>query len=573
MKQKNIHFAIAMLVAFTLMSCSDFLEVEPKSSWKAESFYTSREEADLALSGIYGQLANDDVYGWKFNVLLEAGTDETYTNDPNNPTWDAAKYAHTSSSDQIQNIWLRFYTCIQLVNQFEQNMSPDLFTTEEYNNLLAKARFMRAFCYFNLANWFGPVPLRLTPSSSQEDNNVPPSPPMDVYKQVEEDYLFAAEHLGHANSSAYVPGEPNKMAAHGLLARLYLRMGGFQPYLSESEAGSYFENNQQYFEKAREQCEIIINDGWHGIVPYAADSMSYRNHFLSYLQDHYDLKESLFEISFGNFANMGLKVDGRLGNINGVEFVGTSDIPRGFCKVNVALPVYQAYSKEDTRREWNIAGYRNKYSNANQAYTMSYIFDFPLNQEYGIGKFRRWEPADLGALKEQGKITDANYTILNNTPGSDKDPNFTSINFPVLRYSDVLLMHAEAIIGGRFGSAAANDAALNDLNTVRERAGLDPYSGSLTHDDFFNEIVDERQRELCFEGLRKQDLIRWNLLEDKLLETNEAIKNHGLYNNNSQFHQTYLDPGNNFDRTKHLLLPYPLQETLINHSLEQRTGW
>src|SRR5690606_2416671 len=123
---------------------------------------------------------------------------------------------------------------------------------------------------------------------------------LDGYKQVEKDYLFAAEHLNHAKDAGYVPGEPNKMAAHGLLARLYLKMGGFQPYLSDNEADCYFENRQQYFDKAKEQCEIIISDGWHSIVPYAVDNKSYRNHFLSYLQDRYDLKESLFEISFGN---------------------------------------------------------------------------------------------------------------------------------------------------------------------------------------------------------------------------------------------------------------------------------
>lgn len=573
MKKYNFYFATMILVSCIVMGCSEYLEVDPKSAWKGESFYSSRAEADLALSGIYNQLANDDVYGWGFNVLLEGGTDETYTNDPNNPTWDVAKYAHNSSSDAVKNLWLRFYTCIQLTNQFEKNINPEMFTLEEYNTLLAKARFMRAFCYFNLANWFGPVPLRLTPSSSQEDNNLAPAPTIDVYTQVESDYLFAAEHLVHANSPDYVPGEPNKMAAHGMLARLYLRMGGFQPYLSESGGSNYFENNEQYFELARKQCEIIIKDGWHGIVPFSVDNESYRNHFLSYLQDRYDLRESLFEISFGNFFATGLDVSGRLGNINGVEFVGTSDIPRGFCKVNVALPVYNVYSGEDTRRSWSIAGYRNKYSNANQAFTMSDIMDYPLHQEFGVGKFRRWEPSDIEDLRLKGQIENANYTILNNTPGSDTDANFTSINFPILRYSDVLLMHAEAIIGGRFGSAGANTAALNDLNIVRERAGLDPYSGSLSHTDFFNELVDERMREFCFEGLRKQDLIRWNLLEEKLKQTNEAIQNNAMYDSNNQYHQTYMSPGNNFDRTKHLLLPYPLQETLINQNLEQRTGW
>lgn len=571
MKSKHIFRTLSIVSLFILVSCNKALDLDPKSSWKGESFYSSKEEAKLALSGIYSQLANDDLYGFGFNVILEAGTDETYTNDPS-PNRNSAKYAYTSSSDEIKEAWLKFYTCIQLINQFETNLKTDLFSTEEYNELLAKARFIRGFVYFNLANWYGPVPLRLKPSSSQEDNNMPASPLIDVYKQVEKDYLFATEHLKHAKDAGYIPGEPNKMAAHGLLARLYLKMGGFQPYLSPNESNCYFENNQQYFELAKEQCEIVMTDGWHEIVPFSVDNQSYRNHFINYLQDRYDLKECLFEISFGNLNSMGINVSGRLGNVNGVEFVGTSNIPRGFATVNVGLPVYEIYSLEDTRRTWNIAGYRNKYSNAAQAFTMSYIFDSPLHFEYGIGKFRRWEPEDIEQLKS-GNIVNGKYTILNNTPGSDVDPNFTSINFPILRYSDILLMHAEAIIGGRFGTANADINAVNSLNIVKERAGLDPYTGSLNHNDFFEELVDERLRELCFEGLRKQDLIRWNLLKEKLDETKTLIQNNPFFVSTNQYHQTYLEPTNNFMQSKHLVLPYPLQETLINNSLDQKLQW
>lgn len=571
MKSKHIFKTLSIVALFILISCNKALDLDPKSSWKGESFYSTKEEAKLALSGIYSQLANDDLYGFGFNVILEAGTDETYTNDPS-PNRNSAKYAYTSSSDEIKEAWLKFYTCIQLINQFETNLKADLFSTQEYNELLAKARFIRGFVYFNLANWYGPVPLRLKPSSSQEDNNMPASPLFDVYKQVEKDYLFAAEHLKHAKDAGYIPGEPNKMAAHGLLARLYLKMGGFQPYLSPNESNCYFENNQQYFELAKEQCEIVMTDGWHGIVPFSVDNQSYRNHFINYLQDRYDLKECLFEISFGNLNSMGINVSGRLGNVNGVEFVGTSNIPRGFATVNVGLPVYEIYSLEDTRRTWNIAGYRNKYSNAVQAFTMSYIFDSPLHFEYGIGKFRRWEPEDIEQLKS-GNIVNGKYTILNNTPGSDVDPNFTSINFPILRYSDILLMHAEASIGGRFGTANADINAVNSLNIVKERAGLDPYTGSLNHNDFFEELVDERLRELCFEGLRKQDLIRWNLLKEKLDETKTQIQNNPSFVSTNQYHQTYLEPTNNFMQSKHLVLPYPLQETLINNSLDQKLQW
>lgn len=564
MKNNKIQISIVFLFIFALSGCTDFLETEPKSFWKEESFYSNKQEANIAIVGIYNQLANDEMYGWQFNVLIEAGTDESYTNDTTS-LWEESKYAFTPSSVPIKNVWLRYYRCIQLVNQLEKNLRPELYTTiEEYNSVLAKAYFMRAFCYFNLANWFGPVPLRLTPSTSQADNNLAPSPVLEVYTQVEKDFLFAAEHLLHANSPQYLQGEPNKMAAHGMLSRLYLKMGGYQPYLTTNEATCYLPNNQQYFKKAQDQCEIIMNDGWHQLNP------SYRAHFLTYLQDRYDIKESLFEISFGNLALIGLNVSGRLGNINGVEFVGTFDIPRGFCKIQAGIPLLNKYAVEDQRREWNIAGFRNNYSGTTFAYTMTYIFDTPLNPEYGPGKFRRWEPKDLAKLKTDLRLVNGEYTILNNTTGSEKDPNFTSINFPILRYSDVLLMHAEAIIGGANGSAAATGAAVNSLNLVKVRAGLAPYAGNLDHDDFFDEIVDERLRELCFEGIRKQDLIRWNLLGEKLIETNQAIKANPAYRASDQFHQTFLEPGNNFNKAKHLLLPYPLQETQLNNLLKQR---
>lgn len=575
MKKNKIYLSITVVLLLMFTNCSDFLDTEPKSFWVGENFYSTKAEVDLAINGIYSQLANDQLYGWNFNVRLEAGTDESYTNDTG-ANWAESKYDHTAASNPIKDVWLNFYRAIQLANQLEKNIKPEIFSNEqEYKSVLAKAYFMRAFCYFNLANWFGPVPLRLAPTENQNDNNLAPSPTFDIYAQVEKDLLFAAENLVNINDVNYLKGEPNKMAAHGMLARLYLKMGGYQPYLSPNDANCYFDNRTQYFDKAKQQCEIVINSGLFQLIPSAAGTNPYREHFLNYLQDRYDTQESLFEISFGNFELLGLRAAGRLGNINGVEFSGGLDIPRGFCKINASVPLYNLYGANDLRREWNIAGFRNRFTISTLTFNMSYIFDSPLNQEYGPGKFRRWEPTDIDALKNapQQRLTNASYTILNNTPGSETDPNFTSINFPILRYADILLMHAEAIIGGKNGSASATGDAVNSLNQVRLRAGLDPYTGGLGHDDFFNELVDERMRELCFEGLRKQDLIRWNLLEEKLLETNQVIMNNNDFNPANQFHNTYMEPGRNFVRTKHLLLPYPAQETQLNNKLDQRQGW
>lgn len=569
---KNIINSIILLIV--LASCSDFVDLSPHTQWKVEEFYSNEIEVQMALSGIYSQFTVDDMYGFKFNVLLEAGTDESYSNNTTS-VWDASRFMYLPSDDLIRGIWTQLYNSINLVNLFEQNLNPDAFEEDEYNLYLAKARFMRGFSYMHLANWWGDVPIRLTPSKVQADNNLSSSPVLEVYKQAEKDFLFAAEHLLHANDSKYLPGEPNSMAARGLLARLYLKMGGYQPYLSLNESENYFPDNQQYYQKALEQCDIIIyQDGWHDIVPFSEDSLSYRNHFLSYIQDRYDLKESLFEISFGSLSHMGINVHGRMGNINGVDFRGTDNIPRGFSNINVSIVLYNLYLRnpEDKRMEWNIAGFRNSYTATRNEWTINYSFNQPLRNRYSIGKFRRWEPVDMELLKELKSVNGENYKILNDGP-SATDPNFTSINFPILRYSDVLLMYAEAAIGGRFGNIAPTQKALDCINKVRNRAGLNNIT-TTDHNEFFNEIVDERMRELCFEALRKQDLIRWNLYEEKLEYTAMSIKNESSYLPNDATHnEGYLGASNNFDKSKHLTLPYPLQEVEINKLIEQKDNW
>lgn len=563
---------ILSILCVTLNSCIDFLDVSPSSDWKVDEYYKTKAEVDIALAGIYGTLAHDELYGQTFNVLLEAGTDESYTND-NAASWSDARYEYSPSDDPILNAWARFYTCINLINLFEAKLQPELLPKSDYCNSLAKARFYRAFCYFNLANWWGAVPLRLTYTVDQESNNVPSSSVLDVYTQIEKDLKYATAHLLHAKNAAYIMGEPNKMAAHGLLARLYLRMGGYQPYLSENEEECFFPNKELYFVKAKAHCDTIIyQDAWHGMVTYERDSLSYRNHFINYLQDRYDTKESLFEISFGNLQAQGISVSGRLGNTNGVEFVGMMNIPRGFCKINASVALYNLYmeDEDDKRLEYNIAGYKNNFVNTLNDFRMTYIMAKPLDAEYGPGKFRRWEPKDIQTLKKaaNGQIVAAPYEILNNT-SSATDPNFTSINFPILRYADVLLMYAEAAIGGRQGTIEADQKALECLNAVRNRAGLTDFTNT-GHDIFFNELVDERLRELCFEGLRKQDLIRWNLLEDKLKEAAKAIMLHPAYKEGNTYHTTFLLPTRNFDKKKHLQLPYPLQEVEINKYLIQK---
>lgn len=558
MKKNIYHFIIAILVIGGMTSSCDHLDVTPESNWGVDEFYSNETEAEIALSGIYSLLATDNVYGQSLSIIMESGTDEGYYNRRYNENWTVGLYRHTAADNYVKNLWTNLYSSINMANMFNEKLKKSAFEEEEYNRLLAEARFLRGLCYFHLVNWYGDVPLRLNFTKDQSDNHLAPSPMKQVYEQVVEDLQFASEHLYHANNPNYEAGRANKMAAHGLLARVYLKMSGYPL-------------KEDHYQDVIEECEVIINDAWHGLHQSAGDNLGYRKHFLSYIENNYDARESLFEISFSYLRELGISVDGRIGAINGVAFSyggGQDGYPASYAMYNTTPNHRNAYDENDKRKDWNIANYQ--YTKKGDIIEVTSA----MAPQFCPGKFRRWEPMnweDLTNTPASG--TTEPYLVLEKVPTLSK--NFTSINFPVIRYADVLLMYAEAANEINNGPTAK---AIEYLNAVRERAGLGTIEtekpGAIAnHTNFFNEIVDERLRELCFEGLRKQDLIRWELLGTKLAETNASIKGDPDFISTNESHRAYLRSGNYFDESKHLSLPYPSQEVAINNELNQKAGW
>src|SRR5690606_33909472 len=137
----------------------------------------------------------------------------------------------------------------------------------------------------------------------------------------------------------------------------------------------------------------------------------------------------------------------------------------------------------DVRRDWAIAPFR-----------------FSKR-----GKHTRWKANELyerncGKWRRESEVV------------KPKNKNYTPQNFPILRYADVLLMHAEDV-----NELEGPALALPALSEVRGRANASLYEGAntITDKDLFREVIrEERSRELCFEGLRKMDLIRWGIFLD-----------------------------------------------------------
>lgn len=557
MKFNRLNVAI-ILLSTMILGCDDYLDVTPESVWESGSFYSTPQEAEIALAGIYGVLADDGGYG-REEIILGAGTDEYFYNRRFNENWAVSLFRNTSADQFSFNYWTTMYEAINLANLFIESIDRSSFETDEaYNALVAEARFLRALSYFNLSNFWNEVPLRLTSSKTQEDNNVPAAPLAEVYQAIVEDFTFASENLPHPVDAGYIQGRAHKLAAHGLLARVYLKMSGY-PF------------KEPHYQQAIAQCEAVINDGYHSLIT-SSDTTGYRQVFLDIIGGVYNMREVMFEISFQNLRDQGLggTTIGRHGSLNGINFGSSNTLgdPNGFAQAGVYPILAGLYDQvNDKRYLWNIATFKRIGTG-----DIVRVTDELAIRDFCPAKYKRWEPLDYADIDIDG--TNENFVTLENS-ASELNRNFTSVNFPVLRYSDILLMYAEASNELNNGPSAL---AIQYLNEVRNRAGLDDIEvekPAVTADKglFFEELVDERTRELCFEGVRRHDLIRWELLGDKLGEVEAFVEGHPNFVASNADHQAALRGPNNFDINIHLSLPYPLVEVTVNQLLDQKQEW
>ena len=327
-------------------------------------------------------------------------------------------------------------------------------------------------------------------------------------------------------------GELSKSAAYGLLARVALYMAG-NPL---NEPGMYA--------KAKEYAATVIGYEFHELNP------SYKDVFLKLIQDEYDIRESIFEVEFyGNNQSTYTTTAGQVGRINGIAYsIDINNWGRSLGTIRASQYFYQLFDKDDLRRDWTIASYYydgetgEKIDCANN-YWMRFC-----------GKFRR------------------EYELSN-----PKDSQYTPINFPVLRYADVLLMYAEAVAADPDNDDSQELAdAYEYLNRIRRRGhGLDIHTPAPAVDleqagksALLDEIKDERARELGFELLRKDDLVRWGELYDRMQAIRSTIPDHYT---SSYYVAARLYYGNVSRRD--IVWPIPSYELGVNRRLVQNEGF
>ena len=282
----------------------------------------------------------------------------------------------------------------------------------------------------------------------------------------------------------------------------------------------------------------------------ALTNSAYSQIFIGESRDEYDIKECLWEVDFStNKNNTAYWELGKLGTMS----LGCNHLDTGYAGSNIktTIKLYNLYGNGDLRRDWAISPFYFV-STATAASRTYYTAGNIIGRE--AAKWRRYyEPND-----------------------PKKQQYYNGTNFPILRYADVLLMLAEAENEVNGPTATAYDA----INQVRRRGyGLPLATASAVADlpaglsktDFKKAIMDERARELCFEGLRKGDLIRWgvfqNVMSDMVTEINAS---NASTTNKSRWILGYYTAASS---TRYLLLPIQAIEININKALVQNPGW
>ncbi|NLR90804.1 RagB/SusD family nutrient uptake outer membrane protein [Flammeovirga agarivorans] len=519
MKIYSFKKLLAVLSASAMLTAcsSDFLDVEPYGKSDTSTYYQTDDEIDLALTASYDMLSSDQLQGWSScYVIKNLPADDV--NCGGGGASDQAQYQEIDDFEwHAENAGIRAfyhinYYGIYRVNQIITN-APTEGRSDLMNRMIAEAKFLRAYFYFELVTAFGDVPLWLEPPVELTEGKER-TPKAEVYAQIEQDLTEAAEVL--PNKSVFDgTGDAfraNKQAALGLLGKVRVFQGDFAGAIAPLESVLQVEGSEVALESDFSQLTLKSTEFG---------------------------KESLFEASFiSNLDTWGttqwnrdahdnrhIQLSGprQLDDIEGATPIKSDKLRSGWGFLPPTQSLFDSFEATDGRRDATI------------------LDDEGLARLYGQVFTDGWDTEGLVRTK---------YTTFDSETtdegGATPELNYTT-NWRLLRFADVILLAAEAY----YEQGNESDARAM-LNKLRQRAGgLADYDATVTGDALFNAIMNERRVELAYEGSRFWDLVRWGLADEKL-------KDRG------------------FQKGKHELFPIPLAEIVGNPgitSADQNPGY
>jgi len=505
------YLAIAAVGALGLTSCSDTLNVESPSQMDLDLVYGSTEFATNAINGVYVLFCEDPYTSrmcgvWMQNTDVEAmATSATTGTNHRNVIWPMQSPGVVGFGD-IQKAWDNNLQAIERANQVRYGVdNSSIGKQDEMQQIKGEATCLKAFRYYLMCNLWGDVPYYDEAAKWGEEIDKPRTDKFVVYSRVLQQLVDIEPSMKFSDVNTGGIERMNRDFAMGLIARLALFRAGYgktkdnqmkraDDYLdvqADSLSVTYKDVNgtektahtyTEYYQMAKDYCQKLIQMKPREL--YASYDQAFVNE-MNYSPENN--AEVLYEVAFVQ------SYGGDVGWSIGVANTGTCQQGTTTAQVAVTPTYYMSFADNDSRRDICCAKYSHDSDTIKAAAATGMC----------TGK---WDRAR--AAKELG----------------DKSSKGTGINFPLMRWSDVLLMLAEAENELNGPTALAKEA----LTKVRARAfansatfadDVTNYVANLTTKDaFFRAIVDERAWEFGGEGLRKFDLIRWNLYAQKIEE-------------------------------------------------------
>jgi hypothetical protein len=501
MKTKSFYKLMGLAATASLLvlgGCKKFLDQKPITDLSTDVVFSDVPSAYKALAGAYSRLVGDAGYGIRLSLYYTVDNDEMQgpTGAADNDRRDIARFAATPGNAQLTNPFNQIFQGIEYANICIANIPKmNMYSNgtdqqkKQLQRMYGEALALRAQFYFEAIKNWGDLPAHFSPASTlATDNPFPSRTDRDtLYNRIIADLKTAADLVPWKNDVASIGDQADerltKGSIKGLRARIALFRGGYS--LRQDGTMKRSADYQSFYQIARDECNDIITAGQHSLNP------SFRALWKDQVNAHAVTDpqgELMFQAS--GIGGVGAE-DTKLAYYNGPTVNGF-----GNKSINVLPTYFYLFDSTDTRRDVTCAVYNVAADGATKiGQPITAICD---------GKYRRdW-------------ITGPSYAPTNAI-------QYFGLKWQILRYSDVLLMFAEA--ENELNGPTAG--AYNAINQVRRRgygkaigtpdATVDLPAG-LSKAAFFAAVVRERSLELGGEGVRKFDLIRWNLLGTALAD-------------------------------------------------------
>ncbi len=547
--KKITGLVILLMLILTFNNCneSDLLNKYPQDAVNVSNYFVDASSASGAVAAIFTNWNKRyTMYQRWMLKYLDIMTDDAYTRIKdtralvNNYTYEE----YHTTSDAFKDWWIYIFRSVNDANfciQYIPTSTDDTFTEEQRNQYIAAARFMRAFSYIYLTSLYGDVPLHKEFVRNIEDGYKARTSVEEVYDLIIEDLIFAKENLPEQWPAAEY-GFPTKAAGAGYLARAYL----YDKDYANAEIA------------AREAIQIANASGYELMDDYE----------YMMAQESQPNKEFIFTLNFkdnDDWSKNGNIFEGMVERLprggdtpNGPTLAPVIYAVMGGDGWGYVMPtrdLYDEFEPGDPRRGysmWVPGDFYGIHHGETTDYTNPITGDsYTYNDGDTIYYQAGWSPSHMNTRKVIASIEG-----LSTTQASGYD-------IPLLRYAELLLFYAEALIENE-----KIPEGMAQINLVRARPSVDmaPVSAS-DKADATAKLRHERRVELNLEGIRLFDLRRWGIVEEELGAGPNSNKVLVRYGDDTMY------KGTECEFPQDLLMPIPVGELDVNDLLVQNPGY